>query len=175
MKKLDKSFFSQEVVNVAQSLLGKILVFKEHKGIIVETEAYRGIDDPASHAYRGITPRTAPMFGPPGVSYVYFIYGMYHCLNVVTQPEGEASAVLIRGLHLITPPRIHLNGPGKLCKFLGITKEQNNLNLVEHKDFYITDPGKASTPPLIDITPRIGISKGQDKLWRFVLKDIPRD
>lgn len=162
--KLDHSFFNRYCVDVARDLIGKTLVFGTHKGIITETEAYRGADDPASHAYRGITPRSALMFGRPGVSYVYFIYGMYYCLNIVTEAEGSASAVLIRGLQLTTAPFTHLNGPGKLCRHLEITTQHNGLDLLEHDSFYVT----TGVPPKnVEATSRIGIKKATEKLWRF--------
>lgn len=162
MVKLGKSFYSRHVVEVARELLGKTLVFGEVKGIITETEAYRGADDEASHAFK-FTPRSSMMFGPPGYSYVYLIYGMYHCLNIVTEEENSPSAVLIRGLRL---PHIHLDGPGKICKYLGITKEHNGINLIINDNFYCTEgvshaSHKASS--------RIGIKKAIDKQWRFYL------
>ena len=107
MKKADHSFYNRHVVEVAQDLLGMTLVFKEHRALITETEAYRGIDDGASHAFNGPTPRSQVMFGAPGMSYVYFIYGMYHCLNIVTEPEGHPSAVLIRGVKLLDAPHTY--------------------------------------------------------------------
>ncbi len=161
--KLTRNFFEQPTLIVAQQLLGQILVFKEHQGIIIETEAYIGQDDPACHAARGLTPRTKPMFGPAGYSYVYFIYGMYFCLNIVTEKEGIPAAVLIRGVQL---PSLLLNGPGKLCKHFGITKEHNNVDLIESPTFYVK---QGIDTIAFKATPRIGISKGQDKLWRFVL------
>lgn len=161
--RLDKSFFNRHSVEVAKDLLGKVLVFNEFKGIITETEAYRGLEDEASHAFRGMTPRTEVMFGEPGYSYVYFIYGMYHCLNIVTEGKGTASAVLLRGLLL---PSIHLNGPGKLCRYLGITREHSAINLIGNESFYVTEGVDIVT---YDITPRIGITKAIDKPWRFVL------
>jgi DNA-3-methyladenine glycosylase len=101
---------------------------------IVEVEAYLGDRDPASHAYRGLTPRTAPMFGPPGRSYVYFVYGMYHCLNIVTESDGVAGAVLVRGAEPLAgfddvAPRA-LAGPGKLARAFGLTTKHTNLDLV---------------------------------------------
>jgi DNA-3-methyladenine glycosylase len=160
-KSLSQKFYNRHVVEVAQDLIGKTLVFGKHQGIITETEAYRGSDDEASHAFKGPTPRSEIMFGPSGYSYVYLIYGMYYCLNIVTEPLGNPSAVLIRGLQL---PDIHLNGPGKICKHLGITKIHHGINLINHHSFYVT--GKNITP--YQATPRIGIKKGIDKLWRFV-------
>ena len=160
---LPQSFYKRCVVDVVQDLLGKKLVFGQYSGIINETEAYRGADDPASHAFKGKTKRTAIMFGPAGYVYVYLIYGMYHCLNIVTGHDGEASAVLIRGLQL---PDLLLNGPGKLCRSLGITKEQNGLSIFDNQEILITDGIES---PKFIATPRIGIKVGTDKLWRFVV------
>lgn len=167
MTKLDYNFFNRHVVNVAQDLLGQQLVFGPHAGIITETEAYRGFDDPASHAFRGKTPRASIMFGPPGRTYVYFIYGMYHCLNIVTEQEGSPSAVLIRGIQLTTPPFTHLNGPGKICRDLKITKEHNGIDITKNNNFYVKS---CSSIQDYQSTPRIGIRVGTDKLWRFVIK-----
>lgn len=164
MKILDLDFYSRDTVQVAQDLLGKILVFGPHKGIITETEAYVGQGDPACHAAKGLTPRTKPMFGPVGHAYVYFIYGMYYCLNIVTEAEGFPAAVLIRGLW-IPDAALHLNGPGKLCRHLGITTAHNEWDLTRH-DFHVLDSNRS---PLYQATPRIGITKGQDKLWRYVV------
>jgi DNA-3-methyladenine glycosylase len=163
MNKLTHDFYNRHVVEVAQELLGKTLVFGNTKGIITETEAYRGLDDEASHAFKGPTQRSHIMFGPAGYSYVYLIYGMYHCLNIVTEEEGQASAVLIRGLLL---PEIHLNGPGKLCRHLGITKQHHGLHLISHDSIYVAE-GIEAVP--YTTTPRIGIKKATDKLWRFVV------
>ena len=164
--KLPIHFYQRHVVDVAKDLLGKKLIFSGHEGFITETEAYGGSDDEASHAYRGITNRNAVMFGPPGYAYIYFIYGMHYCLNVVTQPSGEASAVLIRGLQL---PHLHLNGPGKICRHLGITKNENGLSLMKNENFYLTDG--VSVKSML-VTPRIGIRKATDKLWRFMATEF---
>jgi len=170
MKKLKSSFFKQPTLLVAEELLGKILVFKNHKGTITETEAYMGFDDPASHAFKGETPRTKLMFGKPGFSYVYLIYGMYHCLNIVTEKAGFPAAVLIRGIKLLDAtgePGLHLNGPGKICRHLNITKAHNGLNMTSSDDFYV---GCINQTLPFSRTPRIGIKVGTDKLWRFVAK-----
>lgn len=113
---LKKSFYEQSSLTVAGKLLGKKLLFNQHQGIITETEAYIGQDDPAAHSARGYTKRTSVMFGSPGFSYVYFIYGMYYCLNVVTEQEGFPAAVLIRGIVLLSEnkPNTIINGPGKI-------------------------------------------------------------
>lgn len=165
--RLSREFFNRPTLTVAQELLGKIMFFNAMAGVITETEAYIGQDDPACHAARGKTPRNAVMFGPAGVSYVYFIYGMYHCLNFVTEEEGFPGAVLIRGLMLFEPSPLHLNGPGKICRHLGITRSHSSIDVTENLSFYLKD--SSLTPPY-EATPRIGISRGQDKLWRFVVK-----
>jgi len=115
-KSLPQSFFKRETTSVARDLLGNILVYGNYQGFIIETEAYRGLDDEASHAFKGATPRAAIMFGPPGLSYVYLIYGIYSCFNVVTEPDGSPGAVLIRGIQLISPHPSRLEGPGKLTR-----------------------------------------------------------
>lgn len=161
--KLSYDFYQRHVVDVAKDLLGKKLIFGNHQGIITETEAYRGSDDEASHAHRGPTTRSAIMFGPPGFVYVYLIYGVYHCLNIVTEKTDQPSAVLIRGLKL---PHLHLNGPGKLCRHLGITKNENGVNLLESNHFYLTEGIQVKN---IQVTPRIGINKAVDKPWRFLI------
>lgn len=158
----DPRFFNRHVQEVAHDLIGKRFIFYQLHGIITETEAYRGRDDEASHAYKGLTLRNKAMFGPPGYIYVYFIYGMHYCLNIVTEEEGSPSAVLIRGLLL---PHIHLNGPGKVCKFLGISAKEYGLNLLNHEHVYIAE---GPQPGEINATLRIGIKKATDKLWRFV-------
>jgi DNA-3-methyladenine glycosylase len=163
--RLTRDFFARSTLEVAPQLLGKVLVFGDYRGIIIETEAYIGQDDPACHAAKGVTPRTQVMFGPPGFSYVYFIYGMYHCLNIVTEPPGVAAAVLIRGLYLCAPRTVNLDGPGKLCRQLGITRDHNAIDLVTSELFYIED--SSIVLPFM-VTPRIGISKAKEKLWRYV-------
>ncbi|MBN9343579.1 MAG: 3-methyladenine DNA glycosylase [Caedibacter sp. 38-128] len=168
MTRLTKDYFSQPTLEVAKDLLGKELIFRDYRGLITETEAYIGRDDPACHAARGKTPRTTVMFGPAGVSYVYFIYGMYFCLNIVTEAEGFPAAVLIRGLHLLQPESKNLNGPGKLCKHLGITREHNGLDLTMSDVFYVQDKG---VKPGYIATPRIGIKVGTEKLWRFIITE----
>jgi DNA-3-methyladenine glycosylase len=165
MLRLDRSFYMRHVTEVARDLLGKELFFYGHRGIITETEAYRGADDSASHAFNGPTARTKVMFGPPGFSYVYFIYGMYNCLNVVAEPEGHASGVLIRGIRLLEPPFTKIDGPGKVCRVFGITREHNGLDLTVNPDFYILD---GPLPDNIVATPRIGISKNSQIAWRFM-------
>ncbi len=165
MTKLMQEFYSRNVVEVAQDLIGKKLICGEFEGIITETEAYGGHDDEASHAFRGITKRSEIMFGPAGNVYVYIIYGMYYCLNIVTGEPGQAGAVLIRG---VKTPSIHLDGPGKLCRHLKITKEYNGISLINNNYLYLTE-GRSN--PAYLSTPRIGIQKAKEKLWRFVLSN----
>jgi DNA-3-methyladenine glycosylase len=160
--RLSYDFYKSNVVEVAKNLIGKTFVFGSLHGIITETEAYRGSDDEASHAYKRISKRNAMMFGPPGHLYVYMIYGKYYCVNIVTEEAGQASAVLIRGLML---PDIHLNGPGKICSYFNITTKYNGINLISDNNFYLT-PG--INIENISITTRIGINKAIDKPWRFV-------
>lgn len=164
----DYQFFCRNSVQVAYDLIGKRFVFNNFSGIITETEAYGGQGDEASHAYKGLTPRNKIMFGPPGRLYVYFIYGMYYCVNVVTQEEGQASGVLLRGLLL---PQDYLNGPGKICKFLGISKQEYGLNLLTHESVYIAEGVTYSD---IQTTSRIGIKKSTDKLWRFISAEFEK-
>lgn len=161
---LPRSFYERDTLCVAKDLLGKVLKFTDYYGAINEVEAYVGQDDPACHAARGCTPRTAVMFGAAGFSYVYLIYGMYHCLNIVTESEGFPAAVLIRGIALYKPIVHSLNGPGKLCKELNITKNNNQIDLTQSHDFCIYN---STMQPEYSATPRIGIKVGTDKLWRF--------
>jgi DNA-3-methyladenine glycosylase len=182
---LPQAFYEQKTVTVARQLLGKVLVRKigrkQLSAMIVETEAYLQ-DDPASHSYRGLTPRCAPMFGPAGRAYVYFTYGMYHCFNVVTEKEGYGGAVLIRALEPLTgitemqknrdkeKLRDLASGPGKLCIALGITKQENQKDLCRKKDLYIVDQPLQIKPQDIVQTTRIGISDARHFKYRFYLK-----
>lgn len=177
MKRLDRNFFNQPTLQVAQELLGKILVIDSCQGRINEVEAYIGEGDPACHAARGKTPRNSVMYGPAGHLYVYFTYGMYHCANIVTELEGFPAAVLIRsiepmkGIQLMQSRRKSsknvADGPGKLCIALGMTKTSHNgIDLCSDVNNYVTDDGFC--PPIIESTPRIGIKEGTDKLWRFL-------
>ncbi|WP_339049037.1 DNA-3-methyladenine glycosylase [Candidatus Mesenet endosymbiont of Phosphuga atrata] len=163
---LTKHFYSRSTLTVAAELLGKTLKFFSYKGVITETEAYIGQEDPACHASKGYTKRTAAMFGPPGFSYIYFIYGMYYCFNAVTEKQGYPAAVLIRGIKLIEPNTLDINGPGKLCKTLSMTKEHNQQDLTLNHNFCIYN---SDISPNYICTPRIGISKGKEKFWRFCI------
>lgn len=178
-----QSFYTRPTLTVAQDILGQYLVYDSPQGTLIgeinEVESYIGEDDPACHASRGRTPRTNIMYSHGGFAYIYFIYGMYYCLNVVTEAVDCPAAILIRGVIPIQGQEImrknrntkslisdnHLtNGPGKLCKAFGLTKAQNGLNLITSK-LRIEPSNKQITT--YDTTARIGISAGQDKLWRY--------
>ena len=124
LRKLPRDFYDRDAVILAQALIGKLLVHHDGDdariGRIVEVEAYLGPGDLAAHTARGPTPRTRAMFGPPGHAYVYLVYGMHHCMNVVAGPEGSGTAVLLRALEPVTALPCATNGPGRLCKALGI-------------------------------------------------------
>ena len=178
---LQKEFYERETVIVAKQLLGKTLTRKirgrKLTGIITETEAYRGNDDPASHAAVKMTPRNKVMFGQVGVSYVYFTYGMYFMLNVVAKSKKQnAGAILIRGMYPqngieimkknrgVNETQNISNGPGKLTIALGITMKHHNKDLTDNSELYISDGIK---PKKINQKSRIGISKGIEKQWNF--------
>src|SRR4030067_540339 len=145
MRKLPRAFYDRDTIAVARDLLGKYLVHKargvERVGRIVEVEAYLGPHDPAAHSAKGLTERTKVMFGPPGHAYVYMIYGMYYCVNVVTEDEGHGSAVLLRGVEPVKNVDGRTRGPGLLCKAMHIDRRLNGHDLVSD-DLYIADPPK---------------------------------
>jgi len=179
---LAPAFYAQPTLDLARALLGKTLVRRTAEGvtagIIVETEAYVAAIDPAAHAYRGQTPRNRSMFGPPGHAYVYRIYGMHVCLNVVTEPAGQAAAVLIRaveptcGRELMrarrgagVPDRDLCRGPGRLCQAFAITLALDGASLHGPELWVAETLGGA--PPAAAASPRIGISHAADWPWRF--------
>ena len=184
-KPLSRSFYNQDTRVVAQELLGKFLVRRTPKGDIaakiVEVEAYRGSDDPASHAYKGETPRNRLMFGKPGFAYVYFIYGNHHCLNVTTEPEGVPGAVLIRAVEIVDGMRLACknrrvdslvslsNGPGKLTKALNISKIHNGIDLANPDELFICDSETVESFEMAT-SGRIGVKAGSEKPWRFYMK-----
>lgn len=185
---LPGEFYKRDTLEVARDLLGKVLVkFKGPEmvgGIILETEAYYGQDDPASHAYGGKTPRSEIMFGKPGIAYVYMCYGMYYLLNVVTENEGKPGAVLIRALKPlwgidIMKRRRNANlenrltdGPGKLTIALGINKQDNGVDIVTGENgLYISDYKTGGNSLKIIATERIGIKKGEDRPLRFLIQN----
>lgn len=170
MRVLSRPFYSRNTAAVARQLLGKYLIRKigsrKLVGKIVETEAYFQ-NDPASHAYRGKTPRSAPMFEDPGHAYVYFIYGSHYCLNAVTEKFGKAGAVLIRALEPVKGVMSATNGPGKLTRAFGIDKRSNRADLTRGK--LIIAEGKTERFDVVSAK-RIGISKASNKLYRFYIK-----
>jgi DNA-3-methyladenine glycosylase len=184
MKPLPPAFYNRDTILVAQDLLGKILIRENEgktiSGRIVETEAYTGPGDPASHAFRGPTPRSRIMFGPPGIAYVYFCYGVHHLLNVVTEKDGTAGAVLVRGLEPLEgiermmenrgrdTEKALLDGPGKLTEALEITLSLNGWDMTGGRELYIIK-GQRQPGEQIIAAPRVGIKNGIDKLWRFRL------
>lgn len=176
MQKLPRSFYAQHTQAVAEKLLGKYLVYKtpviERIGKIVEVEAYLGQHDLASHSSKGLTKRTQIMFGPPGYAYVYLIYGMYHCLNVVTEKEGIGSAVLLRAIEPIKNITERTQGPGLLTKAMGINMSLNGHDFLS-EDFFITTPD-TQEPFTITQRPRIGIPYAKqwaNELLRFYIKN----
>jgi DNA-3-methyladenine glycosylase len=160
---LPRRFYARPTVEVAHDLLGKLLVRRPAGGStrlcrIVEVEAYLGERDAASHARRGPTPRAAIMFGSPGFLYVYLVYGMHHCMNVVTETDGVAGAVLLRAAAPVdaeAPGGRAFSGPGKLCAALGITRRENGLDLVAGAGLFLADDG--APPPRQASSARIGV------------------
>lgn len=159
MRKLPRSFYERETVAVARELLGKWLVHRsqtvERIGRIVEVEAYLGPHDLAAHSSKGLTARTRVMFGPPGHAYVYLIYGMHHCMNVVTEPEGHGAAVLLRALEPVQHLEGRTQGPGLLCRAMGITKALNAHDLLSD-NFFLAEP-QQSPQHIIVKRPRVGV------------------
>jgi DNA-3-methyladenine glycosylase len=165
---LPRLFYARPAVEVARALLGKILAHGEVSGRIVETEAYLGVTDAAAHAYRGVTPRTRVLFGPPGHAYVYLIYGIHDCLNIVAEPEGAAGCVLIRALEPRTGITCATDGPGKLTRALGITLRHNGCD-VTRGPITVSAPEAAALFET-GVSPRIGITKAADLPLRFFIK-----
>ena len=172
---MDRSFFTRDTVTAAKDLLGKNLCRmydgQLYKGMIVETEAYRQ-NEPACHAYCGLTPRNQVMFEAGGVSYVYFIYGMHFCMNVVTELKGSGCAVLIRALEPVMNID-NTNGPAKLCKAMHITRGENGLDLTDKNSGLWIEENQIIEPENIVTTTRIGILQAVDYPWRFYIKDNP--
>jgi DNA-3-methyladenine glycosylase len=175
--RLRRSFFARSVHAVAPELIGATLLFKGVGGVIVEVEAYHHTD-PAAHSFRGPTEGNAVMFGPPGYAYVYRSYGIHWCLNFVCEPEGSASAVLIRALaptqgmatmrrrRAMADEHLLCAGPGRLCEALGVTSAHNGLPL-DKPPFEIF---ARAEEPALTIGPRIGITKAAEMPWRYGLK-----
>ncbi len=190
LRPLPRRFFARPVLTVARDLLGRLLVHQTPEGRmvgrIVEVEAYRGRDDPASHAYRP-TPRSRIMAGPPGMAYVYFSYGNHFCLNVVAEREGRAAAVLLRavepleglalmarrrGIDLRDPAALRrlAAGPGRLTRAMGVSGADNGRDLTRPPLFIAR--GRLGRRP-IGRGPRVGVRRAADRLWRFFLRDSP--
>ena len=181
LRPLPRSFYTRPATVVARDLLGRLLVRPLPEGTlvgrIVEAEAYQE-DDPASHSFRGLTPRTEVMFGPPGHLYVYFTYGMHFCMNVVTGRNGEGSAVLLRavepveGIELMRrhraarDDRLLCSGPGRLTQAFRIGRAQNGIDLVSGDEMFIAT-GKPVLRSLVGEGPRIGIRSAMDRPWRL--------
>jgi DNA-3-methyladenine glycosylase len=186
MKVVPPDFYLAPPEVVARALLGKLLIRRLGKrtliGRIVETEAYLGLDDPASHSFPGLTARNSVLFGPPGRAYVYFIYGMHYCLNVSCEPDGQAGGVLFRALEPVAglaemaklrglpggaSPRLLSSGPGRLCQALAITREAiNGVDFTSPRSILrIEDDG--FVPDSVAVTPRIGIRKASERPLRF--------
>ncbi len=185
-KKLTRAFYNRPTLEVAVDLLGKIFVCEKDGirlgGRLVEVEAYIGEDDPACHAFRGKTPRNAIMYGEPGYLYVYFTYGNHYMLNIVTERKGFPAAVLLRGMEPLYGIEFMKNnrgvkklfeiasGPGKMAKALGITTAQKGADLTGTHIYLLDDKSEIGE---IWQSPRIGLTEGRDKLWRFYLPDSP--
>jgi DNA-3-methyladenine glycosylase len=179
---LTRAFFARPSPEVAPDLLGRVLVRTLPSGgrlvvRLVETEAYQE-DDPASHSFRGRTARTDVMFGPAGRLYVYFTYGMHHCMNVVTGRDGEGSAVLLRAAEPVEgidemiarrgvqDPRLLCSGPGRLCQALGVDRDQNGADLVRGDELRLFE-GRPVAVDRIEVTARVGIRHAVERPWRF--------
>ncbi len=187
MKPLSRKFYSRDTLTVARELLGKYVIRnirgKVICGRIVETEAYIGDHDPASHSFGRITERNRVMFGPAGFAYVYFIYGNHNCFNVVTGPKGEGNAVLIRACEITSGEKMAAqfrnypakrtdlaNGPGKLCAALDIDRRFYGHDLTKSGELIIGGKDVIDNDK-VTCTPRIGISKGSELNYRFIIKD----
>ncbi len=181
--RLPHDFFARDPVVLARDLLGRVLFYKTPEGLlagcIVETEAYRGEADPASHAFRGRTMRNAVMFGPAGHAYVYFTYGMHYCLNVTAEIPGTAGAVLLRALEPLAgmdlmrgrgdhgPESRLLSGPGKIGRAFGLTLDDNGRDLTRGPLGIAA--GTPPSPSQIAVSRRIGISRAVDLPYRFAV------
>lgn len=178
MDSLPRGFYDRDTVRVARELLGKRLVRVsngvERVGRIVEVEAYLGPHDLAAHSSRGRTERTRVMFGPPGHAYVYLIYGIHCCMNVVTEREGHASAVLLRAIEPVRNVEGPTRGPGRLCRAMGIDRRLDGHDLTGD-EFHVADPADAGTVSIVR-RPRIGVDyagRWARRLLRFYIRGNP--
>jgi DNA-3-methyladenine glycosylase len=186
---IERAWLGRPALEVAPDLLGAVLAGSTADGTVAvrltEVEAYEGADDPGSHGYRGRTPRTAVMFGPPGHLYVYFTYGMHWCANVVCGPAGEASAVLLRAGEVIQgaplarvrrpaarSDRDLARGPARLATALGTGREHNGADLCEQGSALVLLPGDGAAGPVLS-GPRVGLARAADRPWRFWLTGEP--
>jgi DNA-3-methyladenine glycosylase len=182
---LTREFFDRPTLKVAQELLGKVLIRETSNGLlharIVDVEAYVGPEDKACHASKGRTKRTEIMFGPPGFTYVYLIYGMYYCLNLVTEQEEYPAAILIRGLEVheetnVGISSVRIDGPGRVCRFLEIDRTDNGIDATLGATLWIEDRGRNHSKTHIHTLPRIGVAYAGEwakKPWRFCLPSPP--
>lgn len=180
-KVLPRSYFDRPTLNVARSLMGKYLMRHTDQGmmagLIVEVEAYVGPEDRACHASRGRTARTDVLFGAPGIAYVYLIYGMYHCLNVVTERDGFPAAVLIRAVEHLEASSVLIDGPGRVCRSFQIDRTLNRWDLTLGETLWLEDRGERITDADVITAPRIGVDYAGEwaaKPWRFRLARFTR-
>jgi len=185
---LGREFFARPAWLVAPELLGCVLEHRSDEGVVavrlVEVEAYGGGDDPASHAWRGRTARNAAMYGPPGTLYVYFVYGMHWCVNLVCEEEGTATAVLLRAGEVVAgagpaarrrgtgPPRDLARGPARLAQALGLDGSWDGADLCG-PDGALAIRAREGEPPPIDIGPRVGVVRAAETPWRFWISGDP--
>jgi len=187
---LDRAELAEDVLRAAVRLLGCTLSADTPEGTVsvrlVEVEAYRGADDPASHSFRGRTPRNAVMFGPPGHLYVYFVYGMHFCANVTCLPEGESGAVLLRAGEVVSDPGVAFarrptsrraadlaRGPARLTALLGLSRADNGLDLTDATSRVRLRRGDPVAPASIRTGPRVGVAAAHDTPWRFWVDGSP--
>jgi len=178
MRKLPRSFYGRDTIVVAKELLGKHLVHQssglKRVGKIVEVEAYLGPQDLAAHSSKGLTRRTQVMFGPPGHAYVYLIYGLYHCMNVVTEPAGHGSAVLLRAVEPVENVTGRTCGPGLLCRAMDIDRRLNAMDLLSDDLYIVANP--EAEPVAIVRRPRIGVDYARHwakRHLRFYIRGNP--
>ncbi len=185
-RRLSRSFFARDPVTVARDLLGRVLVSGEVAVRLTEVEAYWGIDDPASHAFRGRTPRNSVMFGPAGHLYVYFVYGMHWCANLVTGDDGVSSAVLLRAGEVVggrdvaasrrpgaRRPDQLARGPAALTTVLGLTGADTGLDVCAPESHLRLHAGRRIPDDHIAVGPRVGVAAAADRPWRYWIRDNP--